>query len=353
LSPSGTVSASVGHVVAAETVLTPAGHVPELDGLRGVAVLMVIIGHGAHHPLVAVTGVSLFFVLSGFLITRILLRSVGRGHYFSNFYVRRALRIWPLYYLVLAVTFLTPLFSFPHDTVPAWRYLLYIQNFWVENPKPVILGPTWSLAIEEQFYMVWPLVVWLCRSSRRVAYVALALVALTPLFRVLYQMHGVDPYSMTFGRLDGLAAGAVLAAISLEYPKRRFHLWLFAACAAVSLVILPFLHELYMRKAFKDTSTVLLFFAVVGVAFFWRGTVVTAVLRSWPLRFFGSISYCAYLVHLPLFYRFSFPVGFLLTIVIATASFYLFESPINRLKDRFTRGGDGDVRRVTLATVAP
>ncbi len=96
-------------------------HIPELDGLRGIAVLMVIVGHGTHHTLVAVSGVSLFFVLSGFLITRILLHSTGKPHYFSNFYVRRALRIWPLYDLILAVTFLTPLFTFSHTAVPAWR----------------------------------------------------------------------------------------------------------------------------------------------------------------------------------------------------------------------------------------
>lgn len=119
----------------------------ELDGVRGIAIL-VMIGHGwSRLSLLAVSGVSLFFVLSGFLITRILLRNIGTSYYFNNFYTRRALRIWPLYYLILLIAFLTPIFSFSHAEFPPYRFLLYIQNFRSLDKAPPIMGTTWSLAI--------------------------------------------------------------------------------------------------------------------------------------------------------------------------------------------------------------
>ena len=109
-----------------------ADHILELDGIRGIAILLVMIGHSwPRLSLLAVSGVSLFFVLSGFLITRILVNNVGKPNYFRRFYTRRALRIWPLYYLILGITFLTPIFSFSHTEFPSYRFLLYIQNFLV------------------------------------------------------------------------------------------------------------------------------------------------------------------------------------------------------------------------------
>lgn len=310
-------------------------HIPELDGLRGVAILLVLVGHATSYHLLAVSGVSLFFVLSGFLITRILVDSASKPHYFRNFYIRRALRIWPLYFLILGIAYLTPLFPFSHAELPAYRFLLYIQNFWSLNHAPPILGTTWSLAIEEQFYMVWPLVIWLCRTPRNVAWMAAVLIAVTPAFRVLYHLHGVDPYALTFGRMDGLAMGAGLASLTM-FPAVRSERKLLAGCLAVAIALLPLLHFTLLRKAFKDTSTSLLFIALLGFAFYWSGSKTTQILRNSVLRFFGRISYCAYLIHLALIYKLGPLVAISLSVAIATISWYLFEQPILRWKDRLT-----------------
>jgi peptidoglycan/LPS O-acetylase OafA/YrhL len=317
-------------------------HIPELDGLRGIAILLVMIGHGwSRLSLLAVSGVSLFFVLSGFLITRILVRSVGEPYYFSNFYARRAIRIWPLYYLILGITFLTPIFPFIHAEFPSYRFLLYIQNFWSLDKAPPILGPTWSLAIEEQFYLVWPLLTWFCRTPRRVWWMAIILMSITPAIRIEYYLAGIDSYALTLGRLDGLATGACLAALTLWWSggsERRSRLM--AICLTISISLLPLLYFTLLRKAFKDTSTNLFFGCLLAFSVYWSGSPGTRILRTATLRFFGKISYCAYLVNLALIYRLGiFPVvvRLALTVLIATISWYLFERPILGLKDSFTR----------------
>jgi peptidoglycan/LPS O-acetylase OafA/YrhL len=150
-------------------------YLPELDGMRGVAILAVILYHcnprlkgtWLYGPsLWGWAGVIVFFVLSGFLITSILLTTSDQPHYFHNFHARRALRIWPVYLLVLIVVYLNaPWFIGPPvwqaiKTAPWWAYLLFIQNLFPLQLPPA-LGPTWALAIEEQYYFVWaPLVRW-------------------------------------------------------------------------------------------------------------------------------------------------------------------------------------------------
>src|SRR5687767_2907742 len=164
------------------------GFIPALDGLRGIAIILVMLHHftyyrpnsGIDAQIASVlffgwAGVDLFFVLSGFLITGILLDTRDSKRYFSTFYARRTLRIFPLYYLVLLLAFVVlPKFPALHpvllgqvgpvDLPPQWPYWLYLTNFsiadggWVHGWVDV----AWSLAIEEQFYLVWPLMIWLC-----------------------------------------------------------------------------------------------------------------------------------------------------------------------------------------------
>jgi peptidoglycan/LPS O-acetylase OafA/YrhL len=155
-------------------------HIPELDGLRGIAILMVVVFHALAFIPHAMTGwipnlasygfagVDLFFVLSGFLITGILLSAKGHPGYFRNFYAKRALRIWPLYYLLLLVAFgLVPLLIIRTHVYmnelallqsrSILVYVLLLQNIWYSGKiGPITLAMTWSLAIEEQFYVVWP-----------------------------------------------------------------------------------------------------------------------------------------------------------------------------------------------------
>src|SRR5690242_7378387 len=168
------------------------GYIPQFDGVRGLAVLMVLIGHSAFLERLPHAGmleyarfsVDSYFVLSGFLITGILLDSKGSEHYFRNFYARRALRIWPLYYLLLFLVFVVaPLFlhSMRATAAGVWpAFVFYVQNIALvyRDTYPFALGATWSLAVEEQFYLTWPLLVFLLRR-RALAIVSASLVVVS------------------------------------------------------------------------------------------------------------------------------------------------------------------------------
>src|SRR5579864_5742100 len=157
--------------------------IPQLDGLRAFAILPVLLTHSWYYaPDVPISwlgpqgwiGVDLFFVLSGFLITRILLESKDMPRYYLNFYARRGLRVWPVYYLLLFFVFvisahLPPHWNryFPRTLFPARFFVFYLQNTFLDLPTiPFALAVTWSLATEEQFYLVWPFLVSRVKDSR-------------------------------------------------------------------------------------------------------------------------------------------------------------------------------------------
>ncbi len=229
-------------------------YMPAIDGLRAFAVLAVLIVHfpwmpAPRHVLLdrlhlqpltqyGWVGVDLFFVISGFLITGILLDSKQSSHYFRNFYARRALRIWPLYYAVLCFVFVIYPLLHPHGTVAqnltGWPYyLFYVQNFvFFDNGVP-LLGVTWSLAIEEQFYITWPLIVLLC-SRKRLRVIAATLLLASPVIRlVLDHTFGHYP-TITFSRMDGILAGSLLA---LWFRSEAFSLAKLRKWASVLLVV--------------------------------------------------------------------------------------------------------------------
>ena len=220
------------------------GHLPVLDGVRGLAVLMVLLFHfigntqptnGVERVIVAVTnygssGVELFFILSGFLITGILYDASNRPHYFRNFYMRRMLRIFPLYYGVLIlVFFVAPLIPALHGPTldylvdrQAWAWLygvnIYIglQGDWSFS----YLEHLWSLSIEEHFYFVWPLVVLLLASRPRTLIAVSLTVSLGAMVaRLIGSLMGLSwwtVYVLTPFRLDGLALGAFIAVMARQ-----------------------------------------------------------------------------------------------------------------------------------------
>ncbi len=215
-------------------VLTPmrinyqsASHIPVLDSLRGLAVLLVILFHCFPHPVTTLgwVGVDLFFVLSGFLITGILIDSKGKKGYYRNFIARRTLRIFPLYFFALLICLvLLPLF-FHSLLSPDYAYYLQHQGwFWLYGqnwlfsitgfPKDHTLVHFWSLAVEEQFYVFWPLVVAVC-SRRKLIWVCLFLIVFCLFFRFYLgeRLGLIDPfrYMATAARMDALLIGALIA----------------------------------------------------------------------------------------------------------------------------------------------
>src|SRR5882757_6155467 len=242
--PGGAAPPDVPAPASASQRLNLRGHLPALDGVRGLAVLMVLVFHfvgntlpttGVERAIVGVTnygsyGVELFFVLSGFLITGILYDAHNKPHYFRNFYMRRLLRIFPLYYGVLAlVFFVAPLISLLRG--PALDYLvdrqawawLYAVNIYIAKDGDwsfSYLEHFWSLAIEEHFYLFWPLVIFLlARRPRALIAVSLATALGAMLARLIGSLVGVSwwtTYVLTPFRLDGLALGALLAVMARQ-----------------------------------------------------------------------------------------------------------------------------------------
>ncbi len=339
-------------------------YLPELDGLRGLAILAVFLYHC--HPRLQRTwlygaslwgwaGVIVFFVLSGFLITSILLATRDKPHFLHNFHARRVLRVWPVYLLVLAVVYLNaPWFIGPSvwgaiKTAPWWAYLLCVQNLF-PLALPPALGPTWALAIEEQYYFVWaPLVRWLRRLWMLAAVLVAALVG-CPLLRILHP-HWLTP-THTLIHLDGIAWGSLLA-IGLHTLKFQRRTWLSLGLAAFVLGILS-AATIAGGTAFLDSALALGFAGIVLSFLVTSGssTPLHAALGRGPLAFYGRVSYGLYMTHIAVFIflgnfdRAMDPYGIrgslavvalrlAVATLVAAALWYGFESQILKLKRHF------------------
>ena len=287
---------------------------PQLDGIRGIAILLVIFhNETVKYPFLYLDrifehgwmGVDLFFVLSGFLITGILLNTRNSDGYFRNFYARRCLRIWPLYYCSLLLMFVIIPLVYPAEgaaiferSSPWWSFPLYLQNFLVHVPENAkgLLGVTWSLAIEEQFYLVWPLVVRFC-SIAALRRIALTVVCFSPVLRLLLASQDVNLYSNTFSRLDGLMAGAALAIIvrSGNFVPARFvgTAWM-AFAITTPLAFLAATQDVrwivYSISAAASAS-------LVYVSLYSDQRWLQRLLRNRFLVYTGTISYGLYLLH--------------------------------------------------------
>jgi peptidoglycan/LPS O-acetylase OafA/YrhL len=336
---------------------------PQLDGVRGIAILVVMLhNESAQYPFLYLNhvfangwmGVDLFFVLSGFLITGILLDTKQSNGYFRNFYARRCLRIWPLYYFSIFLMFVIVPILRPSEghiifqrSGPWWAFPFYMQNFLVPNPASAagLLGVTWSLAIEEQFYLVWPFIVRWC-SSAVLRRITIAVISFSPLLRLLLSSHHVDLYSNTFSRLDGLMAGALIATItrSDNFVPSRF----VAVAWIVFVVTLPvaFLTEALQARWIVFSSSAVASASLLYVALFSRQKWLERALANRFVVYTGTISYGLYLLHkIPFdvgitkhFTKYpvlSAPLLFAAAYSIAAVSWIFLEKPFLNLKRCF------------------
>ena len=317
-------------------------HIPALDGLRGVAILLVI-PHNADvfsnsapwlWPMALLAhagwiGVQLFFVLSGFLITRNLLASRGDSHYLRSFYARRALRIFPLYFLTLFVglVLLPQLLTYSRGALVSHQHQVWLWTFtsnWTQPFGADVSGFShfWSLAVEEQFYLVWPFVVLLV-AGKRLLWTCGALVLIALLFRAFMQKSGAAPdmiYMFTVCRMDALAMGAAMAVVSLSAPAMQ---WItghsrtvLAVAFGVLLAVAVYSHS---YSAF-DPHTLVLGQTLLAAAFALLvvsagsippgtfGHAFRRLLEMGWLRRVGRYSFAMYVFHLPLTNAFGTPI---------------------------------------------
>jgi peptidoglycan/LPS O-acetylase OafA/YrhL len=357
-----------------------------LDGLRGLAMLMVIFCHLRLFTL-GWTGLSSFFVLSGFLITRILLsdreRASTLGQFFKRFYIRRLLRVFPIYYAYLAVLTLLvwiapPLFDLRDDVAPAFLYVYNLYMCLPGHEHTRMLDHLWSLSVEEQFYLVWP---WLVAFAPRrvIGMVCAVLFVLGPLLRQLAIQFvlprvGVDMsvapgyvYVLTTSQIDAFALGALINFIDLR--RLRINGW-HLLVAIVALLALGF--AVNGRFGMATLSLGWPLFMPLGHQYIWGYTlvnllwfgVICAILAGGATQRFFSIplldylgkrSYSTYIIHFPLLAfmwpllatlqnRFGAMPGTLLFCVpylsavfsISAGTFRFIEMPMTQLKERFS-----------------
>lgn len=330
---------------------------PALDGLRGVAIILVILSH-AHAPLFngAFFGVDLFFVLSGFLITSLLLQEFqtnGQLDYW-RFYRRRFFRLMPPLALFLATYCLVAPHIWPElDDIysDALVSLLYLADYGIAFfDSPDTLLHMWSLSVEEHFYLIWPpLLVWLLRkvTPGRVWAPLLGLWVLSTLWRALWVFQEQEFYEVFFRfdtRASGLLAGALLAALMVEKPQwierlqslRSYTMWLVLAVPLLMELEWSNMHALLWGITVVECATIVLLLAVQSP----KGLVYEMLTAPTLLRL-GKLSYGIYLWHYPVvrYLRadYSWPVAVAGTLVISAAlsalSFYTIERWAMRYRD--------------------
>ncbi|MGC1782392.1 MAG: acyltransferase [Acidobacteriaceae bacterium] len=354
--------------------------IPELDGLRGIAILLVLMRHYIHHPSLLLfgpqwgwMGVNLFFVLSGFLITSILLRLANQAHGgLKIFYARRTLRLFPLYFLALLVYFVASAsVGTPQPAKTVFLYVTFLQAFIppllthlriIPHPDWVVMGfgVLWSLSVEEYFYVLWAPLVTFTRANRRVLFVILGLILfLTPWIRFFYP----DPkggQELFIAQMDSLAAGCLVAVLwqdhgaawqtGIRHWAGRLYICI---VGLIGLAIwIDFVTGITKRsvldqRIFNATDYTVLWLAwslwlLVTLAEAGTMRCMPRLLRRPVLVWVGRISYCLYVVHYPIYlalrnyvpHSFALIGALAISLAVSSLSWRYFEGPIARWKQR-------------------
>jgi peptidoglycan/LPS O-acetylase OafA/YrhL len=347
---------------------TPMRRIIELDALRGIAAIVIVVFHMRFldaYPAMG-TAVDLFFVLSGYLITTIILEQGRSPGFFGTFYARRSLRIWPIYYLALvACVAVNPLLGRPEPLDGFWYFFAYLQHlpgYWhAETPAfSRLFLHTWTLAIEEQFYLLWPLVVVVLGRKRLLWGIMPLLIA-----PIVMRANGFDRH-MLLTRCDSLALGALLARIFLDRARieanRSRSRLAFVAIGLIAVLGRQVVGPLVARLdpipggvwsvwmfALATAQMSWLYFSLVGIVLLDHGHRRLRWLRSPALVHLGTISYGIYLYHpfvlifVPMIHKaigikgspWLDVVKLAICILLAEVSWRLVEKPLLGFKDRF------------------
>jgi peptidoglycan/LPS O-acetylase OafA/YrhL len=364
------------------------GKIMEVEGLRGIAILLVTVHHfwpeanGFFNDYSKVAhlgwvGVDLFFVISGFLIGGILLDTKNDPRYFYNFYNRRILRIFPLYYAFVLLAFIAipSLQSYIHNTSywqtefiqqsgsPLW-YLLFAGNIReaITGVEPAyILAPLWSLSIEEQFYLLSPLLIFKL-NKQNLSRLLLFFLILSPAFRaVMYEVYPDNEriqYLATISRFDNLSVGLLLAllvrsgvAISRQFINAS--LLILSILFAITFLYGGFDRYTYFCRIFGYSFLALYFMVAVMWTIQQRDSALTSFLRSRILVYLGGMCFGLYLLQRPveiillkglLVFDFdlesspilSLSLKTLFSVIVSHFVWHFFEKPINNLKRKFS-----------------
>lgn len=347
------------------------GYMPQLDSLRAIAVFFVLLEHWLNEiPLLklfpfGMSGVTLFFVLSGFLITQILLKSrdlseqknQNRIHSAKQFYIRRTLRIFPVYYLTILILYI---FNVQNIRDKILWFLFYASNiyFFKINNWDGNLSHLWTLAVEEQFYIIWPFII-LFIPKKYLINAILGIILSGPVFRTaLFILGDGSQWSSSFihiltpSCMDCFGLGALLAFYRVNTDKffqfTSKKAKIFLILNIISFMVLLFLEENFISVfLFRFNVSLISLFIISKVSLGYTG-FLKIIFENKMLMYLGKISYGMYLFHnfIPLIYKslklppvqnlfLKFSVQFILLVITASLSWFLLEKPVNNLKKYF------------------